>query len=94
LQLPILVSLELDFSSITYRHVVGISPYMSSEKSQVKYHIIDEAHPTMKAIYLNEENIVWCYGNVLSFTKITYGFDFDPGRKRFLDMLQDKSGFV
>jgi len=26
LQLPMLVSLELDFRSITYRHVIGISP--------------------------------------------------------------------
>jgi hypothetical protein len=29
LQLPMLVSLELDFRSITFRHVIGISPYLS-----------------------------------------------------------------
>jgi hypothetical protein len=47
LQLPMLVSLELDFCSFTYRYVIGISPYMSSETSQVKYHIIDGAHLEM-----------------------------------------------
>ena len=88
-----LVSLELDFRSNTYRHVIGISPYMSSETSQVKYHIIDGAHPKMKALYFNQENIDWCCGNGLSFTKITHGFVFVPGRNRVLKMLQNKSGF-
>ena len=67
--------------------MIGISPYISSETSQVEY------HPKMKAIYLNQENNDWCYGHGLSFTVITYGFVFDPGRNRFLEMLQDKSGF-
>ena len=40
LQLPMLVSLELDFCSITFRHVIDISPYMSPETSQVEYHIM------------------------------------------------------
>ena len=35
LQLPMRVSLELDVCSITYRHVIGISPYMSSKTSQI-----------------------------------------------------------
>jgi hypothetical protein len=93
LQLPMLVSLELDFHSVTYRHVIGISPYMSSETSQVEYHIIDGAHPEMKAIYFNQENINWCCGCEISFTKITHGFVFVPGMKRVHEMLQDKSGF-
>ena len=57
LQLLMLVSLEFNFCSITYRHVIGISRYMSSETSQVEYHIIDGTHPKMKAIYFNQENI-------------------------------------
>ncbi len=96
LQLPMLVSLELDFCSVTYRHVIGISPfspYMSSETSQVKYHIIDGAHPEMKPMYFNQENIDWCCGNGISFIKITHGFVFVPGMKRVHEMLQDKSGF-
>jgi hypothetical protein len=93
LQLPMLVSLELDFHSVTYRHVIGISPYISSETSQVEYHIIDGAHPEMKAIFFNEENIDRCCGNRISFTKIIHGFVFAPGMKRVHEMLQDKSGY-
>ena len=88
-----LVSLELDFRSDTFRHVIGISPYMSSETSQVEYHIIDGSHPEMKAIYFNQENIDWCCGNGISFTKITHGFVFVPGMKRVREILQDKSGY-
>ena len=93
LQLPMLVSLELDFRSVTYSHVIGISPFMSAEKSQVEYHIIDGSHPDMKAIYFNQENIDWCCGNGISFTKITHGFVFAPGMKRVREMLQDNSGY-
>lgn len=93
LQLPMLVSLELDFSSVTYRHVIGISPYKSSETSQVEYHIIDGAHPEMRAIYFNQENIDWCCGQGISFNKIRHGFVFVPGMKRVHEMLQDKTGF-
>lgn len=63
LQLPMLVSLELDFRSVKFAHVIGISPYMSAETSQVEYHIIDGSHPEMKAIYFNQENIDWCCGD-------------------------------
>ena len=88
-----LVSLELDFCSVTYRHVIGISPYMSAETSLVEYHIIDGSHPEMKAIFFNQENIDWCCGNGISFTKITHGFVFVPGMKKVCEMLQDKSGY-
>jgi hypothetical protein len=54
MQLPMLVSLELDF------YVIGILPFMSSETSQVEYHIIVGFHPKMKAIFFNQENIDWC----------------------------------
>jgi hypothetical protein len=47
----------------------------------------------MKAIYFNQENIDWCCGNGISFTKITHGFVFVPGMKRVCEMLQDKSGY-
>jgi hypothetical protein len=47
----------------------------------------------MKAIYFNQENIDWCCGRVISFTKITHGFVFVPGMKRVHEMFQDKSGF-
>jgi hypothetical protein len=60
MQLPMLVSLELDFCSITFGHVIGILPFMSSETSQVEYHIIVGFHPKMKAIFFNQENIDWC----------------------------------
>jgi hypothetical protein len=93
LQLPMLVSLELDFRSVKFAHVIGISPYMSAETSQVEYHIIDGSHPEMKAIYFNQENIDWCCGDGISFTKITHGFVFVPGMKRVCEMLQDKSGY-
>jgi len=93
LQLPMLVSLEIDFCSITFRHVIGISPYISSKTSQVEYHIIDGAHPEMKAIFFDQENIDWCCGQGISFTKITHGFVFVPGMKRVHEMLQDKSRY-
>jgi hypothetical protein len=93
LQLPMLVSLELDFFSVTYRHVIGISPYMCSETNQVEYHIIYGARLEMKAIYLNQENIDWCCENGISFTKITHGFVFVPGMRRVREILQDKSGY-
>jgi hypothetical protein len=47
----------------------------------------------MKAIYFNQENIDWCCGNGISFTKITHGFVFVPGIIRVHKMLQDKSGY-
>jgi len=93
LQLPMMVSLELDFRSITFAHVIGISPCMSAETSQVEYHIIDGSHPEMKAIYFNQENIDWCCGNGISFTKITHGFVFVPGMKKVCEMLQYKPGY-
>ncbi len=71
LQLPMLVSLELDFRSVTIEHVIGISPYMSAETSQVEYHIINGAYFDTKAIYFTQENIDWCCGQGISFTKIT-----------------------
>jgi hypothetical protein len=48
------------------------------------------AHPEMKAIYFLQENIDWCCGNSLSFTKITHDFVFAPGRNRVLETSQDK----
>jgi hypothetical protein len=69
-----LVSLELDVHSIPCMHAIGISSYMSSETIQVEYHIIDGTHPDMRLIHFNQENIDWCCGNRLSFTKITHGF--------------------
>jgi hypothetical protein len=66
---------------------------MSSETSQVEYRIVDGAHPEMKAIFFNQENVDWCFGNGISFTKITHGFVFLPGMKRVHEMLQDKSGY-
>ena len=35
----------------------------------------------------------WCCGNDLKLGKINQGFVFVPGRKRVLEMLQDKSGY-
>ena len=87
-QLPMLVSLELDFCSIACIYVIGILPYMSSETSQVEKHIIDGAYREMKAIHCNQENIDWCYGNELTFTKITHGFVFVTGMKRVHVMLK------
>ena len=73
-----LVSLELNFCSVPYEHVIGISPIISSETSQVEYHIIDGAHPELKAMNFRKENMDWCCGKELSFDKITYGFAFVP----------------
>ena len=91
--IPMLVSLELNFRTFTYYHVIGISPFISSETSQVEYHIIDGAHPQMKAIKFSQENIDWCCGEEISFTKIEFGFAFVPGKKRVLEMLTDKAGY-
>jgi hypothetical protein len=93
MDLPMLINLELKFPSITLGHVIGISPYKSSDTSQIEYHIIDGAHPEMKAMHFNKENIDWCCGNDLKLGKINQGFVFVPGRKRVLEMLQDKSGY-
>lgn len=91
--IPMLVSLELNFRTFTYYHVIGISPFISSETSQVEYHIIDGAHPQMKAMKLSQENIDWCCGEEISFKKVACGFAFVPGKKRVLEMLTDKAGF-
>ena len=91
--IPMLVSLELNFRTFTYYHVIGISPFISSETSQVEYHIIDGAHPQMKAMKFSQENIDWCCGEEISFTKIEFGFAFVPGKKRVLEMLTDKAGY-
>jgi hypothetical protein len=93
MDLPMLINLELKFPLITLGHVIGISPYKSSETSQIEYHIIDGAHPEMKAMHFNKGNIDWCCGNDLKLGKINQGFVFVPGRKRVLEMLQDKSGY-
>jgi hypothetical protein len=93
MDLPMLINLELKFPSITLGHVIGISPYKSSETSRIEYHIIDGAHPEMKAMHFNKENIDWCCGNDLKLGKINQGFVFVPGRKRVLEMLRDKSGY-
>ena len=84
--IPMLVSLELNFRTFTYYHVIGISPFISSETSQVQYHIIDGAHPQMKAMKFSQENIDWCCGEEISFTKIEFGFAFVPGKKRVLEI--------
>ena len=93
LGLPMLVCLELTYPSVTYMHVIGISPCMSAETGKVEFHIIDGSHPEKKAIYFNKQNIDWCFGHELSFQKISCGFVFVPGRKRVLEMFQDKSGY-
>ena len=82
LGIPMLVSLELNFGSFTCNHVIGISPIISSETSQLEYHIIDDAHPELKAMNFSKENMDWCCGKELSFDKITYGFAFVPGWNR------------
>ena len=91
--IPMLINLELKFPLITLGHVIGISPYKASETSQVEYHIIDGAHPEMKAMHFNKENIDWCCGTDLKLGRITQGFVFVPGRKRVSEMLQDKLGY-
>ena len=93
LVLPMLVCLELTYSSVTYMHVIGISPYMSAETGEVEFHIIDGYHLENKAIYLTKQNIDWCFGHEISFQKISCGLVFVPGRKRVLEIFQDKSGY-
>ena len=90
--IPMLINLELKFPLITLGHVIGISPYKSSENSQVEYHIIDGAHPKMKVMHFNKENIDWCCGT-LKLGKITKGFGFVPGRRRVLEMLRCNLGY-
>ena len=63
----------------TCNHVIGISPFISSKKSQVEYRIIGGAHPELKAMNFSQENMDWCCGKELSFDKITCGFAFVPG---------------
>ena len=88
-----LVSLELIFGSFTCKHVIGISLIISSETSQLEYHIIDCAHPEVKAMIFNKENIDWCCGEALSFDKIGQGFAFVPGWNRVCEMFNDDSGY-
>ncbi len=93
LSIPMLVSLELNCRTYTLRHVIGILPIVSPETNQVKYHIIDGAHPEMKAMKFSQENVDWCCGEEISFKKIACGFAFVPGKKRVLEMLTDKAGY-
>ena len=92
-----LVPLDLNFCSVPYEHVIVISPVISSETSQLEYHIIDGAHPELNAMNFSKENMDWCCGKecgkVLSFFKITYGFAFVPGRNRVFEMFNDDSGY-
>ncbi len=88
-----LVSLELKSGSFTCNHVISISPSISSETSQVEYYIIDGAHPEVKAIIFNKENMDWCCGEELSFDKITNGFALVPGKSRVFGMFNAKSGY-
>ena len=88
-----LVPLELNFCSVPYEHVIGISPTISSETSQVEYHIIDGAHPELKAVNFSQENMDWCGDKELSFDKITNSFAFVPGRNRVFEMFNSKSGY-
>jgi hypothetical protein len=73
--------------------VIGISPFLSSETSQVEYHIIDGAHTEVKAMNFSQENMDWCCGKELSFDKITYGFTIVPRKNRVFEMFNDKSGY-
>jgi hypothetical protein len=58
LSVPMLVSVELKCRTYMLRHVIGILPIISRETGQVKYHIIDGAHPEMKAMKFSQENIL------------------------------------
>ncbi len=89
LGIPMLVSLELNFRTFTCNHVICISPFISSETSPLEYHIIDGAHPQMKAKKFSQENIDWCCGEEISFKKVACGFAFVPEKKRVLEMLAD-----
>ena len=91
LSIPMLFSLELNFCTDTLMHVIGILPIIALETGHVEYHIIDGAHPEMKAMKFSQENIDWCCGEEISFEKISRGFAFVPGRKRVLEMLNDKA---
>ncbi len=76
--IPMLVSLELNFRTFTFNHVIDISPFISSETSQVEYHIIDGAHPQMKGMKFSQENIDWCCGEEISFKKDCIWLCFCP----------------
>ena len=93
LGIPMLVSLDLNFCSVPYEKVIGISLFISSERSQVEYNIIDGAHLEVKAMNFSQENVDWCCGKELSFDKITNGFAFVPGRNRVFEMSNDDSGY-
>jgi len=62
LQLRMFVSLEHYFCPVTYRHVIGVSPDMSSETSHIEYHIIDGAYLECKAIYSSQEILIGVVG--------------------------------
>jgi hypothetical protein len=47
----------------------------------------------MKSMKFSQETIDWCCGEEISFKKITCGFAFVPGKKRVLEMLNDKAGY-
>ena len=93
LSVPMLVSLEVKCRTYMLRHVIGISPIISRETGQVEYHIINGAHPEMKAMKFSQENIDWCCGKNVSFQNIASGFAFMPGKRRVFEMLTDKAGY-
>ena len=74
LGLTMLVFLELTYPSVTYMHVIGISPCMSAETGKVEFHIIYGSNPESTSKYFNKQNIDWCFGHELSFQKISCGF--------------------
>ena len=83
---PILVSLPLD----SFQHVIGICPHL------LGLQIVDGCHPSLQPMPYSKDNLSWCCGDGLLFTKIASGFTLSPGkklRKKIMKLREPCKGF-
>ena len=88
LQLPILVSLSVNYGADSYDHVVGICPYKDLGGGDAHFRIVDGAHPDLQCIEYSSQNLDWCCGVGNQFTVTTDGFAFIPSPRRTITLLK------
>ena len=65
MKLPMVGSMKISFNddATKYGHIIGLCPYFSSGRSQLKISIIEGAHPQLQEIQFTKDNIWWCCGD-------------------------------
>jgi hypothetical protein len=60
-RLPMFVQLRMVYPSGSIKHhIIGIVPVVIG--NEMHMHIVDGCHPDRKTFPLNEENLIWCFG--------------------------------